>query len=62
MEQLVPETRREVAEFRKAHNDTKIGDVTVGMVRNYLYKLEAPIIVFTFYVLPTMINTDIYNT
>lgn len=31
MEQLVPEKRKEVAEFRKAHNDTKIGEVTVGM-------------------------------
>jgi len=30
MEQLVPDKRKEVAEFRKAHNDTKIGDVTVG--------------------------------
>ena len=32
LEQLVPEKRREVAEFRKAHNDTKIGEVNVGMV------------------------------
>ncbi|XP_066912915.1 probable citrate synthase 1, mitochondrial [Clytia hemisphaerica] len=31
LEQLVPEKRREVAEFRKAHNDTKIGEVNVGM-------------------------------
>lgn len=31
MEQLVQEKRQEVAEFRKEHNDTKIGDVTVGM-------------------------------
>jgi len=38
MEQLVPETRREVAEFRKAHNDTKIGEVTVGMVRNFFQR------------------------
>ena len=29
---LVPEKRLEVQEFRKQHNDTKIGDVTVGMV------------------------------
>lgn len=32
LEQLVPEKRKEVAEFRKAHNDTKIGEVNVGMV------------------------------
>lgn len=31
LEQLVPEKRKEVAEFRKAHNDTKIGEVNVGM-------------------------------
>ena len=29
---LVPEKRSEVQEFRKQHGDTKIGDVTVGMV------------------------------
>lgn len=31
MEQLVPIKRQEVAEFRKAHNNTKIGEVNVGM-------------------------------
>jgi len=31
LEQLVPEKRKEVAEFRKAHNNTKIGEVNVGM-------------------------------
>ena len=29
---LVPERRQEVQEFRKQHGDTKIGEVTVGMV------------------------------
>merc|ERR1719516_421412 len=31
LEQLVPEKRAEVAEFRKEHGNTKIGDVTVAM-------------------------------
>merc|ERR1712224_906600 len=31
MEELVPVKRKEVAEFRKEHGNTKIGDVTVGM-------------------------------
>merc|ERR1719494_1525630 len=31
LEQLVPEKRQEVAEFRKEHGNTKIGDVTVAM-------------------------------
>lgn len=29
--ELVPEKRKEVAEFRKEHNNTKIGEVNVGM-------------------------------
>ena len=32
MEEIVPEKRKEVAEFRKEHGNTKIGEVTVGMV------------------------------
>jgi len=31
LEQLIPDKRQEVAEFRKEHGNTKIGDVTVGM-------------------------------
>jgi len=31
MQEIVPEKRKEVAEFRKEHGNTKIGEVTVGM-------------------------------
>ena len=31
MEEIVPGKRKEVAEFRKEHGSTKIGDVTVNM-------------------------------
>ena len=32
MEELIPAKRQEVADFRKEHGNTKIGEVTVGMV------------------------------
>ena len=32
MEEIVPVKRKEVAEFRAEHGNTKIGEVTVGMV------------------------------
>lgn len=31
LEEIIPDKRKEVAEFRKEHGSTKIGDVTVGM-------------------------------
>lgn len=31
LEQIIPDKRKEVAEFRKEHGNTKIGEVTVGM-------------------------------
>lgn len=31
LEEIIPEKRKEVAEFRKEHGNTKIGEVTVGM-------------------------------
>merc|ERR1719427_1726356 len=31
LEEIIPDKRKEVAEFRKEHGNTKIGEVTVGM-------------------------------
>eukprot|EP00794_Sanderia_malayensis_P003543 gene3543-4046_t len=40
---LVPEKRREVQEFRKQHNDTKIGDVTVTQAYGGMRGIKAMI-------------------
>ena len=32
LEEIIPDKRKEVAEFRKEYGNAKIGEVTVGMV------------------------------
>ena len=37
LEKKIPEKQKEVIEFRKAHGNTKVGEVSVDMVRSFSY-------------------------
>ena len=44
MAEKIPEKQEEVKAFRKQHGNTKVGEITVDMVRNYLATYDVVLI------------------